>query len=59
MASPVEVIPGWGGISDRLDCTLVQLDRLIHHYADEPVSAGEDIDLDREVSKVSAFKHIL
>jgi hypothetical protein len=35
MGSPVEVIPGWSAVSEKLDNTLVQLTRLLHYYADE------------------------
>ncbi|KAG0577346.1 hypothetical protein KC19_5G149500 [Ceratodon purpureus] len=42
MGSPVEIIPGWEAINDRLDSTLVQLNRLIHHYADVPLP--EDVE---------------
>uniref|UniRef100_A0A7I4CPT2 Uncharacterized protein n=1 Tax=Physcomitrium patens TaxID=3218 RepID=A0A7I4CPT2_PHYPA len=38
MASPVEVIPGWSDMNDRLHNTLVQLNRLMEHYADGPPS---------------------
>ena len=33
----MEVMQGWELINDRLDSTLVQLNRLIHHYADVPL----------------------
>lgn len=55
MASPVEVIPGWEGINERLDCTLVQLNRLIHHYADEALPPGEGVDPELEVSSYQFF----
>lgn len=51
MGSPVEVIPGWKTINERLDSTLVQLNRLIHHYADVPLPDDtEGSDPGRDVS---------
>ncbi len=35
MGSPVEIIPGWSAINEKLDSTLIQLNRLMHYYADE------------------------
>jgi hypothetical protein len=51
MGSPVEVMPGLEAINERLDSTLVQLNRLIHHYADVPLPDDvEGTDPGRDVS---------
>ena len=35
MGSQVEIIASWSAINEKLDSTLVQLNRLMHYYADE------------------------
>lgn len=32
MGSPIEGIPGWSKLQERLESRLAQLDRLLHHY---------------------------
>jgi len=56
MGSPVEVIPGWSAITERLDSTLVQLNRLMHYYADVTPDEGlRDPDPSRKVNMMQTF----
>ena len=59
MKSPVEIIPGWSAINEKLDSTLVQFNRLMHYYANETLPDPTDQIEDPKGKKVKMLFYLL
>ena len=59
MGSSMKIIPDWSAINEKLDSTLVQLNHLMHYYADETPPDLTDQNEDPKVKKVKMLFYLL